>query len=246
VNNNLQNATAHLLLETAKEYIQFYLEIENKDKKTALSIACEYGNINLVRILLLYGAYVHNSMPIHMAVKSGNVDIVKLLLLEYQVQLTSTNISSETPLHIACQYNRTDVLQVLINYQNEIIDLEVRDYQGYTPLLTASYFNHQDCIRILLINRADITAIDNNGKNICKYYLNSILNEKFNEHFLKVHICVEQHCQDALQKCLQWIKEDIGGYSMFIQGDRHENTVLHAGIYHSIREIRAVTSGLRD
>jgi ankyrin repeat protein len=116
-------------------------------------------------------------MPIHMAVKSGNVDIVKLLLLEYQVQLTSTNISSETPLHIACQYNRTDVLQVLINYQNEIIDLEVRDYQGYTPLLTASYFNHQDCIRILLINRANITAIDNNGKNICKYYLTSISNE---------------------------------------------------------------------
>ncbi|CAF4427723.1 unnamed protein product, partial [Adineta steineri] len=134
---------------------------------------CEYGNINLIRILLIYGANIHNSMPIHMAIKSGNIDIVQLLL-EYQVKLTLTNIYLETSLHIACKYNRIDVLQILINYQNENIDLEVRDYQGYTPLLTASYFNHQHCINILLMNKADITVSDNYGKNICKSYLNNI------------------------------------------------------------------------
>ena len=167
-NDILQHTTARLLLHTAKDYLQFYLEIENKDKKTALNIACEYGNINLVKLLLLYGANIHNYMTIHMGIKSGNVDIVELLL-EYQVNLTLINLSGENSLHIACKYNRRDVLQILLNSQNENIDLEVRDYQGYTPLLTASYFNHHDCIRILLINKADITVNDNYDKNICKY-----------------------------------------------------------------------------
>lgn len=103
-----------------------------------------------------------------MAIKSGNVEIVQLLI-EYQIQLTLINLFKETSLHIACKYNRIDVLQVLINYH---MDLEVRDYQGYTPLLTASYFNHHHCIRILLINQANITAIDNNEKNICKFDFN--------------------------------------------------------------------------
>ncbi|CAF3986350.1 unnamed protein product [Adineta steineri] len=207
-NDLLKITIVHMLLNAAKDYRQFYLELENKDKKTALSIACEYGNINLIRILLIYGANIHNSMPIHMAIKSGNIDIVQLLL-EYQVKLTLTNIYLETSLHIACKYNRIDVLQILINYQNENIDLEVRDYQGYTPLLTASYFNHQHCINILLMNKADITASDNYGKNI-------------------LHICVEQHCQDALQICLEWIKKDIHSYDIFMKDDRHGNTVLHA------------------
>ncbi|CAF1052332.1 unnamed protein product [Rotaria sordida] len=203
-NSILQNTITHFLLHKAKNYLKFYLEIENKDKKTALSIACEYGNINLVRILLLYGANIHNYMPIHMAIKSGNIDIIQLLF-EYQIQLKLTNIYGETPLHIACKYNRIDVLQILINYQYEKLDLEVRDYQGYTPLLTASYFNHHDCIRILLINNANITVIDN-----------------------YVHICIERHCQNALESCLKWIKQDIRCYNMFIKGDRHGNTILHA------------------
>jgi ankyrin repeat protein len=170
-NDILQNTTAHFLLHTAKKSnLQFYLEIKNKDKKTALSVACEHGNIHLVKILLLYGANINDYMPIHMAVKSGNIKIVQLLL-EHHVKLTLTNIYRETPLHIACKYNRTDILQILITRYNDNEDLEVRDCQGYTPLLTASYFNHRDCIRLLLNNGADITAIDNYDKNICKYDL---------------------------------------------------------------------------
>ncbi|CAF4455508.1 unnamed protein product, partial [Rotaria sp. Silwood2] len=115
----------------------------------------------------------------------------------------------ETPLHIACKYNRIDILQMLINYQNEKLNLEVRDYQGYTPLLTASYFDHQNCIRILLLNNANIRAIDNYGKTI-------------------LHICIERRCQNALENCLTWIKEDVHSYNMFIKGDRHGNTILHA------------------
>lgn len=150
------------------------LIIENNDRKTALSIACECGNICLVKTLLQYDTNIQNSMPIHMAIKSGDVDIIQLLL-ENKIQLTLTNTYGETPLHIACKHNRNDILKVILNHQNRNLDLEIRDKQGYTPLLTASYFDHRDCIKTLLIHNANITAVDNYGKNICKYDFNYIL-----------------------------------------------------------------------
>lgn len=50
-----------------------------------------------------------------------------------------------------------------------------------------------------------------------------------------MHICIEQNCLDALQNCLQWIQDDMRQYHMFRQGDRYENTVLHAGIFSNKR-----------
>lgn len=158
---------AYSLLHATNDSLGIYLEMENKDRKTALSLACEYGNENLVQILLRFNASIDHYMPIHMAVKSGNVSTVQLLLTHY-MQLSLSNGQNQNALHIACKYNRIDVLQILIEFR---MDLEVRDDQGYTPLLTAAYFNHQTCMRILLMHGADITATDKYRKNICKLNL---------------------------------------------------------------------------
>ncbi|UJR22073.1 hypothetical protein I4U23_025139 [Adineta vaga] len=198
----IHNTTAYLLLNTAKHFLDYYLEIKNEQKQTALSLACEYGNKDLVQILLLYGANAQDCMPLHMAIKSGNTEIVQYLL-EYPIKNYF-----DTSLHIACQYNRTNILQMLINYQNDNLNLEVQDQRGYTPLLTASYFDHDDCIEILRFNGADLTAMDNFQRNI-------------------LHICVERQCHNALKKCLEWIKDSINSYELFTKGDRHGNTVLH-------------------
>lgn len=214
INNEDNEKIACYLLNTAKDYRKIYLEIKNNDQKTALSLACEYGNIKLVQILLYYKANLNNYMPIHMAIKSGNIDIIQLLI-EYQIDLRLINFSKENSLHIACKYNRYDILEILINYR---MDLEVQDNQGYTPLLTASYFNHYNCIKILLRNQANIQAIDNHKKNI-------------------LHICVERHCLNALQIYLEWIKKDINSYHIFFQEDRYGNTVLHAGIHRNLDKI---------
>ena len=152
------------LFHAAHHSLQIYLEMENKDHKTALSLACEYGNEYLVQILLRFNASIDHYMPIHMAVKSGNVLIVQLLITHH-VQLTLFNGCHQNPLHIACKYNRINVLQVLIDSG---MDLEVQDDQGYTSLLTAAYFNHETCMRILLMHGVDITVTDKYRKNICK------------------------------------------------------------------------------
>lgn len=170
------DAIARVLLDAAKEHpplsLHHYLQMENEDQQTALSLACEHGRVHLVRLLLLYGASADDFKPIHMAVKSGSIPIVELLL-EHSDASVLANPSGETPLHIACQYNRADLLQVLIDTRSTSIDLQVRDHHGSTPLLTASYFNHPDCIRVLLLNDADMKTMDYDGRHIREYRCHS-------------------------------------------------------------------------
>ena len=170
------DAIARVLLDAAKErsssFLHRYLQIENVDQQTALSLACEHARLHLVRLLLLYGASGDDFKPIHMAVKSGSIPIVELLL-EHSDPSALANSSGETPLHIACKYNRADLLQVLIETRSTSIDLQVRDHQGSTPLLTASYFNHHDCIRVLLVNGADMKAMDHHGRHVREYHFPS-------------------------------------------------------------------------
>lgn len=65
-----------------------------------------------------------------------------------------------------------------------------------------------------------------------KTYVSTILIIYYIQYeFYLVHICIERHCQNALDDCLQWIKDHVRNHHMFIQSDRYGNTLLHAGIY---------------
>ena len=140
--------TAHLLFHQLRPSS---LDIQNEDCQSVLSVACEHGQTRSVEMLLAHGANVSCSMPMHMAIKGGHLGIVQLLL-DYPSSLSSTKSS----LHLACRYNRIDILRILLERSH--LDLEMRDEQGYTPLLTASAFNHLDCLKLLLNHSADITA----------------------------------------------------------------------------------------
>jgi len=140
------------------------LEIENNEHKTVLSLACEYNHEILVRLLCNYRTNVHDCMPFHMAIKSGNINIVELLLNNH-LELISMNINGETMVHLACRYNRIDILKMFLSYR---IDIEIRDQQGFTPLLTACSMNHYECVEILLRNQTNLYATDNYERNICK------------------------------------------------------------------------------
>ncbi|CAF1013321.1 unnamed protein product, partial [Didymodactylos carnosus] len=218
--------TTIILLEAAKEcssqFFNYYLEIKNKYGKTAISVGCEHGQIHLVKTLLSYGANIHSCKrdssdrfpAIHLAAKSGNINIIKLLL-KNNVDIFITNIFGETALHIACKYNRIKVVETLIDKmkydeQDKLkLYINQRDYQNFTPLLTASYFGHGQCIKLLWNNNVNVLCQDNHGKNI-------------------LHICAERQYQDALKTILDLIKTFKHAYELLIDSDRHGDSVLHA------------------
>lgn len=219
--------TMRLLLNAASDQLRFYLEMENDERKTALTLACQFGCKEFARALLLHGARLGHTMAVHMAITSGNAELIQLLL-ESRANFSVADDHGETSLHLACRYDRTDVLRMLLEHENEKIDLEVRDQLGHTPLLTAGYHNRPGCIRILLLQRADLSALDNCGRSICVYVRAGLLAGE-SPIAVAVHICVEQDCPDALESCLQWLLGDDSVHNLLAQSDQHDNTVLHTG-----------------
>jgi ankyrin repeat protein len=169
--NGNHDSIVDILLQRAKEFrllsnLQNYVDMKNNDQQTALSLACEHGHTRLVHILLDYQADIHYYLSLHMAIKGEHLNIVQILLAR-QTPSISMNNAAESSWHIACRYNRTDILQTLIHHCGDQLDFEVRDQQGLTPLLTAGTFNHRYCIEILLHYGADRRARDYRGRNLC-------------------------------------------------------------------------------
>ena len=58
----------------------------------------------------------HQSTPLHLAVKAGALEIVRLLLNPMLPNtLEIKDADQNTPLHIACMHNRLDVLKLLLD-----------------------------------------------------------------------------------------------------------------------------------
>ncbi|CAF1218969.1 unnamed protein product, partial [Didymodactylos carnosus] len=94
--------------------VQEYIEMQDKNNNTALCLAAEHGCEETVKILLKNKAQRNARgkefyQPIHLAAKSGNVRVLEILLddASMNVQKLSVKSNKETPLHVACQYNRT-------------------------------------------------------------------------------------------------------------------------------------------
>ena len=66
------------------------------------------------------------------------------------VNLTSPGASNETPLHTACRYNYSHIVQKLLTCTN----INVNKANGFpkfqTPLQYAISFNSMDCIKVLV------------------------------------------------------------------------------------------------
>ncbi len=98
---------------------------------------CWDGNIEMVELLLSYGADVNaqnrdNVTPLHSATSKGDPRVIKLLL-EHGAEVNAKTKNSSTPLHIAAEFRfiDTNVADLLLRYG---ADVNAKDSEGKTPL----------------------------------------------------------------------------------------------------------------
>ncbi|XP_055848446.1 serine/threonine-protein phosphatase 6 regulatory ankyrin repeat subunit A-like [Episyrphus balteatus] len=137
----------------------------NIERSTALHIACEEGFANIVEMLLQYQADVNcvslYGTPLHCAARNrdDNKCFIEILLAN-KANINSKNENGDTALHIAVQYENTNIVETLVKNG---ADIDSKNNVYVTPLHRAINFNSFGAIYILLEHGCSINSKDING-----------------------------------------------------------------------------------
>ncbi len=140
---NLHEACALGEIEIAKGLVEKEPHSINQfsnDGFTALGLACFFGHLEVVMLLISKGADVNiasnNSFkvaPIHSACAISNEGIVTLLL-QNGADVNAKQQEDVTPLHEAANHGKTTLVQLLLEYG---ADIQAKTTKGQTPLQMA-------------------------------------------------------------------------------------------------------------
>ncbi|XP_068592554.1 B-cell lymphoma 3 protein homolog [Cebidichthys violaceus] len=141
---------------------------QDEDGDTALHIAVVQEELALVRKLiqlLLWarrGLDVYNNLrqtPLHLAVITQQANMVEALLRD-GADPAALDRNGQTALHLCCEYDQRDCLSVVLSHSQSSTCLEIRNYEGLSPLHLAVLRGQKDLGRMLLDAGADINAMD--------------------------------------------------------------------------------------
>ncbi|XP_077192772.1 B-cell lymphoma 3 protein [Paroedura picta] len=140
----------------------------DEDGDTPLHIAVVQENLPMARWLM---ALFHQGQrdldtfnnlrqtPLHLAVITGQPTLVKLLL-SHGASPMVLDRNGQTALHLACEHGCLHGLQEMLEGSPSPLDLEARNFEGFTPLHVAVATSNPDMILTLLGHGADVDAVD--------------------------------------------------------------------------------------
>ena len=146
---------------------EFGSSMEDDTGRSVLYIACEVGNLNLVRTLILdYKADVTardncRNTPLHVAAIYGREDIVLALINEFSCDVTTKGLFGKSLLHSACSSGAAGSLVKLISKH---VSPWVTDDNGDTPLHYCSYWGNLEGVLALLEFNPPIMIRNDQGK----------------------------------------------------------------------------------
>ncbi|WP_353279746.1 ankyrin repeat domain-containing protein [Wolbachia endosymbiont (group B) of Xanthorhoe designata] len=179
---------------------ELFLALQNKNLKKAERLIKKGVNV--------YARDKVNRTFLHWSVENGHVDIVKLLLdygADVNAQLAG-KYSGVTPLHFAVLGHHTNIVKYLLDYG---ADVNVKAKKGITPLVFALKFGHSKVVDLLLADpNINVGCIDlksvKNGEGKRKYVIKRVQD---GELFNKVKEVANQKDTGKLDKLLKEIEE---------------------------------------
>ncbi|KAG4087429.1 ankyrin repeat-containing domain protein [Neocallimastix lanati (nom. inval.)] len=156
-----------ILLETNKIYID---DLDNNGN-TALVYAVKYGNIELVKTMVKYGANINvksnNGKPILIiAVKNNNIEIVRYLI-KCGIDLNNVDNNGDSALSIAIRCELLEISKILIDNGANI---NIKDGSSNTLLLTSLLTNNEELYSYLLNKCNDLNIKNYDDKTVLNIF----------------------------------------------------------------------------
>lgn len=133
---NIHESAAYGLNEKIEEILRddpHSVNAFSSDGFQPLGLACFFGHLQAVRILIKHGAEINtasrnrmNVMPLHSALASMNGEISRLLL-ENGARVDAQQTDGFTPLMAAAQVGRIELIELLLDYH---ADRKIRNDSG--------------------------------------------------------------------------------------------------------------------
>ncbi|XP_016371978.1 ankyrin repeat and SOCS box protein 15-like isoform X2 [Sinocyclocheilus rhinocerous] len=143
------------------------MEEMTADGDTALTLACQAGHVESVKVLLQRGASPHNTnsrneTPLLLAVRVNSYEMAYALIRggAFVGQLC---LKKWTATHEAAKVGCVDILMLLLRHGGKVMG---RDGHGVTPLGIAAGYGHLEILAILIQHGADVTAQATNGDSV--------------------------------------------------------------------------------
>ncbi|XP_041649618.1 B-cell lymphoma 3 protein homolog [Cheilinus undulatus] len=141
---------------------------QDEDGDTALHIAVVQEEQAIVCKLIQLLQLAHRSLdiynnlrqtPLHLAVITQQAKMVEALL-SAGADPTTLDRNGQTALHLCCEYDQHDCLSVVLSSSLSSACLEIRNFEGLSPLHLAVLRGRKDLAGMLLDAGADINAMD--------------------------------------------------------------------------------------
>ena len=141
----------------------------NEDGDCLLHIACEWGDVDIVKYLvtdercnLNVQSYTSENTPLHIAAKYGQDVTIAQLLSYRECDPNAQNKEGDTSLHLAARENRKCAISQLLNSKQ--CNPNVLNHDHLTPLVTAiKHNNPKVAIALLQHSKCDPILCDSHG-----------------------------------------------------------------------------------
>ncbi|XP_021447196.2 B-cell lymphoma 3 protein homolog [Oncorhynchus mykiss] len=169
---------------------------QDNDGDTALHIAVVQGQEAQIQRMILLLELVHTDLdiynnlrqtPLHLAVITHQAHMVGALL-RAGADPGALDRNGQTTVHLCCEHGQQACLSVVLSHPSILTCLEVRNYEGLTPLHLAVQGGHKELVRMLLDAGADINAMD------IKSGHSPLIHAVENHNMDMVHFLIENDC----------------------------------------------------
>ena len=150
--------------ETISELIEMYqvdLDAPNGNGETALYIASERGNVEVVSLLLRFPVDINRSngscwtTALHAAALCGRVEVVKILI-KNGADVDAIDLTGDRPLGYAVQYGELNTVALLLVAG---ANPDYRNHHHISPLQRAIQNNDRELVQLLIHHGASPLAL---------------------------------------------------------------------------------------